>query len=384
MTLGNERMIWLTAVCLIGVVSWKLGGRERPETPESAQSAEIGENASFGLGNERGQDRRRQTSARPGAIPADGVELRDFTIRVLRSSDPVRRASGFLRILESATPENYYRISEAWKELRFSGSQLLHEEVLMNFRAGELMGRKILENRTGTARDLSMMHALKPQYRGWVKSDSGDARRWLDELPEGEYRKQMTLTYIGALAEDNPTGSLGEIAALPEEYQASAGGSIISQLRLSGSIDHASKFLATQAAAGKADSLIFRGMFDTLVGGTVDGNGELMGRLIEEHAGQPYVSQHWMQRAASLRGQRDEKTPEVLAWALRVEEAGNDLPPGTILTATTSGMTAGKLAEAAKWVEQQPGGQAVDALRAVIEARQSQLAPKEDDPPQGR
>jgi hypothetical protein len=85
------------------------------------------------------------------------------------------------------------QINQPWKDLRLAGTYLPHEEVMMNLRAGELMGRQILAKRQGSPRNLSMMHALKPQYRGWVKSDSADARRWLDELPEGDYRKQMTL-----------------------------------------------------------------------------------------------------------------------------------------------------------------------------------------------
>lgn len=341
-----------------------------------------------------GKSSRRQASgddrsdSAPGrsasrSIPADGEALGEFTTRVLRDSDPIRRASGFMRILDHATPENYWRISQAWKDLRFAGTYLPHEEVMMNFRAGELMGRKILANRQGSARDLSMMHALKPQYRGWVKSDSADARRWLDELPEGDYRKQMTLTYIGALAEDNPGGSLDEIAGLPEQYHASAGGAIIAQLRQSDSIDSASDFLATQAAAGDAGTPLFRGMFDSLAGGTVDGDGELMSRLVEKHIGQPYMNAHWITRAATLRGERDGKTAEVLAWAMRIEGAAKDIAPGSVLAATTALMPPGKLGEVEKWLAGQPESPALETLRAVIEARAAEMAPGGPEPAEG-
>jgi hypothetical protein len=314
---------------------------------------------------------------------ADGEALRDFTTRVLRDSDPIRRTSGFMRILDHSTPENFHHINQAWKDLRFAGTYLPHEEIMMNFRAGELMGRRILANRQGSPRDLSMMHALKPQYRGWVKSDSADARRWLDELPEGDYRKQMTLTYIGALAEDNPTGSLDEIAGLPEEYQAAAGGAVVAQLRQSDSIDSASDFLAAQAAAGNADTLLFRGMFDSLAGGTVDGDGELMSRLVEEHVGQPYMNANWITRAATLRGERDEKTTEVLEWALRMESAAKDIAPGSVLAATTALMPASKLSEVEKWLAVQPESPALDGLRAVIEARAAEMAPEGSEPAEG-
>jgi hypothetical protein len=288
-----------------------------------------------------------------------------------------------MRILDRATPENFHHINQAWKDLRFAGTYLPHEEIMMNFRAGELMGRQILANRQGSPRDLSMMHALKPQYRGWVKIDSADARRWLDELPEGDYRKQMTLTYIGALAEDNPTGSLDEIAGLPEEYQAAAGGAVVAQLRQSDSIDSASDFLATQAAAGNAGTPLFRGMFDSLAGGTLDGNGELMSRLVEDHIGQPYVNAHWITRAATLRGERDEKTTEVLAWALRMEGAAKDIAPGSVLAATTALMPASKLSEVEKWLAEQPESPAMETLRAVIEARAAEIAPGEAEPAEG-
>jgi hypothetical protein len=379
----HERILWLTVVGLACLGAWHAGG-PRPDAGVAA-----GEPSGPGGKSARRQtsvdDRRDSASDRLASrsIPADGEALRDFTTRVLRDSDPIRRTSGFMRILDRATPENYWRISQAWKDLRFAGTYLPHEELMMNFRAGELMGRQILANRQGSPRDLSMMNALKPQYRGWVKSDSADARRWLDELPEGEYRKQMTLTYIGALAEDNPTGSLDEIAGLPEEYQAAAGGAVVAQLRQSDSIEGASDFLAAQAAAGNAETPLYRGMFDSLAGGTVDGNGELMSRLVEDHIGQPYVNARWITRAATLRGERDEKTAEVLAWALRMEGAAKDIAPGSVLAATTALMPASKLGEAEKWLAGQPESPALDGLRAAIETRAAEMAPEESEPAEG-
>lgn len=373
--------MWLTVVGLASFAAWNAG-----DQPSDRGGFPAGEPAGPGGKNSRrqssGDDRNGSASERLASrsIPADGEALRDFTTRVLRDSDPIRRTSGFMRILDRSTPDNFHHINQAWKDLRFAGTYLTHEELMMNFRAGELMGRRILASRQGSPRDLSMMHALKPQYRGWVKSDPADARRWLDELPEGDYRKQMTLTYIGALAEDNPTGSLDEIAGLPEEYHAAAGGSIVAQLRQSDSIDGASDFLAAQAAAGKADAPLFRGMFDSLAGGTADGNGELMSRLVEDHAGQPYMHVQWITRAATLRGERDEKTAEVLDWALRMEDVAKDIAPGSVLAATTALMPAGKLGEAEKWLAGQPESPAVETLRAVIEARTAEMAPEGPEP----
>lgn len=377
----RERILWLTVVGLASFAAWNAG-----EMPSAGSGFPAGIAAGpggkterpTGDGSKRGDSARERSVSR--SIPADGEALRDFTTRVLRDSDPIRRTSGFMRILDRSTPENFHHINQAWKDLRFAGTYLPHEEVMMNFRAGELMGRQILAKRQGNPRDLSMMHALKPQFRGWVKSDSADARRWLDELPEGDYRKQMTLTYIGALAEDNPTGSLDEIAGLPEEYQAAAGGAVVAQLRQSDSIDSASDFLAAQAAAGNAGTPLFRGMFDSLAGGTTDGNGELMSRLVEDHIGQPYMNAHWITRAATLRGERDEKTGEVLAWALRMEGAAKDIAPGSVLAATTALMPASKLSEVEKWLARQPEGPALETLRAVIEARAAEMAPEEPEP----
>jgi len=376
-------MVWLIVVAFASLLAWKAGGMKSPGEYASDGLAGPRDNASRGMNREGERGSSGPSLSASRSIPADGEALRDFTTRVLRDSDPIRRTSGFMRILDRSTPENFHHINQAWKDLRFAGTYLPHEEVMMNFRAGELMGRQILASRKGSPRDLGMMHALKPQYRGWVKSDSADARRWLDELPEGDYRKQMTLTYIGALAEDNPTGSLGEIAGLPEEYHAAAGGAIVAQLRQSDSIDKASDFLAAQAAAGNAETPLFHGMFDSLAGGTTDGNGELMSRLVEDHIGQPYMNAHWITRAATLRGERDEKTSEVLAWALRMEGAAKDIAPGSVFAATTALMPAAKLGEAEKWLAGQPESPAMETLRAVIEARAATMAPDENGPAPG-
>ena len=372
--------MWLTVAGLASFGAWHAG--DPPSTGGLAAGAPSGPGGKSARRLNSGDDLEGSVPGRSPSrsIPADGDALRDFTTRVLRDSDPIRRTSGFMRILDRSTPDNFHHINQAWKDLRFAGTYLPHEEVMMNFRAGELMGRRILASRQGSPRDLSMMHALKPQYRGWVKSDSADARRWLDELPEGDYRKQMTLTYIGALAEDNPAGSLDEIAGLPEEYHAAAGGAIVAQLRQSDSIDGASDFLAARAAAGDAAAPLLQGMFDSLAGGTVDGNGELLSRLVEDHAGQPYVNARWITRAASLRGERDEKTSEVLDWALRMEGVAKDIAPGSVLAATTALMPAGKLGEAEKWLAGQPESPALETLRAVIEARAAEMAPAELEP----
>lgn len=379
----HERIVWLTVVGLASFGAWHAG--DQPSDGDFAAGEASGPGGKSARressGDDRGGSAPDRSASRP--IPTDGEALRLFTTRVLRDSDPIRRTSGFMRILDRSTPENFHHINQAWKDLRFAGTYLPHEEVMMNFRAGELMGRKILANRQGSPRDLSMMHALKPQYRGWVKSDSADARRWLDELPEGNYRKQMTLTYIGALAEDNPTGSLDEIAGLPEEYHAAAGGAVVAQLRQSDSIDGASDFLAAQAAAGNAAAPLLQGMFDSLAGGTTDGNGELMSRLVEDHIGQPYVNARWISRAATLRGERDEKTTEVLAWALRIEGAAKDIAPGSVLAATTALMPASKLSEVEKWLAGQPENPALDTLRALIEASAAEMAPEESEPAEG-
>lgn len=375
--------MWLTVVGLASFGAWHAG--DPPFDGDFAPGEPSGPGGKSARRQSNGDDRGGSSPERSPSrsIPADGDALREFTTRVLRDSDPIRRTSGFMRILDRSTPENFHHINQAWKDLRFAGTYLPHEEVMMNFRAGELMGRKILANRQGSPRDLSMMHALKPQYRGWVKSDSADARRWLDELPEGDYRKQMTLTYIGALAEDNPTGSLDEIGGLPEEYHAAAGGAIVAQLRQSDSIEGASDFLAAQAAAGNGETPLCRGMFDSLAGGTVDGNGELMSRLVEDHIGQPYMNAHWITRAATLRGERDEKTTEVLAWALRIEGAAKDIAPGSVLAATTALMPASKLSAVEKWLDSQPENPALDTLRAVIEARAAEMAPEGSVPAEG-
>jgi hypothetical protein len=376
----RERILWLAVAGLASFGAWRSGQNSSTGGVAAGDPSEPGGKSARRLSS--GDIREDSDSGRSSSrsIPADGEALRDFTTRVLRDSDPIRRTSGFMRILDRSTPDNFHHINQAWKDLRFAGTYLPHEEVMMNFRAGELMGRRILTSRQGSPRDLSMMHALKPQYRGWVKSDSADARRWLDELPEGDFRKQMTLTYIGALADDNPTGSLDEIAGLPEEYHAAAGGAIVSQLRQSDSIDSASDFLAAQAAAGDAAAPLLQGMFDSLAGGTTDGNGELLSRLVEDHAGKPYVNAHWITRAAALRGERDEKTSEVLEWALRMEGVAKDIAPGSVLAATTALMPAGKLGEAEKWLAGQPESPAMETLRAVIEAREAEIAPEVPEP----
>jgi hypothetical protein len=117
-------------------------------------------------------------------------------------------------------------------------------------------------------------------------------------------------------------------------------------------------------------------MFDSLAGGTTDGNGELMSRLVEDHIGQPYVNARWITRAATLRGERDEKTSEVLAWALRMEGAVKDIAPGSVLAATTALMPASKLGKVEKWLAEQPESPAMETLRAVIEGRAAEIAPE--------
>lgn len=374
MIANRERMIWLAALSLTSFLAWNFGRGEAGETSGSSASASNRRGVTGSSGGteagERGAPRLRGGTV---AIPRDGTALQNYTAKVLRNSDPISRTSGFMSILDLSTPENFQFIHEAWKDLRFSGTYLPNEELMMNFRAGELMGRKILGQRLGSDRDLSMMNALKPQFRGWVKGDPADARRWLDELPQGDYRRQMMLTYVGAIAEDDPAKSLGEISQLPQTDHAAAGGSIIVQLRQTESIDVASDFLASQAAAGnKPDSMVFRGMFDSLVNGTLEGDGELTTRLIEKHAGMPYVNPSWLTRAAALRGQRDENTGEVLAWALRMEKATKDVAPGSILSAATANMTPQMLSSAKLWVESQPDSPGSQVLRRAIEERSPQ------------
>lgn len=368
---NRESLIRVAALSLTSLLAWSVGRREAAEASGPSGPAGLRRGVSGNRdgteGGERVATRRHGAAA---SMPRDGKALQNYTAKVLRNSDPIRRIAGFMSILDLSTPENFQFIHEAWKDLRFSGTYLPNEELMMNFRAGELMGRKILGQRLGSERDLSMMNALKPQFRGWVKGDPADARRWLDELPQGDYRRQMMLTYVGALAEDDPAQSLGEISRLPESDHAAAGGSIIVQLRQTESIEVASDFLTSQAAAGdKPDSMVFRGMFDSLVNGTLEGDGELTTRLIEKHAGMPYVNPSWLTRAASLRGQRDENTGEVLAWALRMEKASKDVAPGTILSAATANMTPQMLSSAKLWVEAQPDSPASQALRRSIEER---------------
>lgn len=48
-----------------------------------------------------------------------------------------------MRIHDRSTPDHFHHINQAWKDLRFAGTDLPHEEVMMNFRAGGLMVRQM-------------------------------------------------------------------------------------------------------------------------------------------------------------------------------------------------------------------------------------------------
>ena len=371
---SSERVIWiiLTSLCAAFAFMGHTGMRERKNTPDSVQPSSRGERTSQ-VGDLTPRP-NRQGDIR--SIPKGGPELQAYTEAILRHPDPIYRVRSFIRILDQVTPESHADVFAAWRKLRVSGTYLAIEEKMMNHRAGEIMGRDILESRTGSDRDLSMIHALRDQFAGWVSADSIAAAAWLSTLEDGTYKNAMNATYLRTLAINEPGKALAAGLGADPDTQRSVGHSLASAIRDMRSMKAASDYLLAQAKqVDESNECLYQAYLSNIVQGGMEWDRNTTAEVLEDHLNKPYASESLFLEAARKRGCLDQDPSALLAWTQRIVENSNQkFDFATMLTAALSQMDGPKLELVNAWLQNNQNPAMNETLEEILKARLNALS----------
>ena len=369
-----ERCIWACALVIVAI--WGAfredeasGGKRGPEQAAASKSVARGAG-----------------EARPGDVQGRGARsgtkrqrsgTGNAVVRALNREDPLGRMTDFLAVLSTCDQGNLAEIEAVWSNLKATGVKLPAEESLLNYRIGQIKGAEALEGSTGTAKDFASLDLLRSRFDGWIATDPAGAKVWLDGLPEGKFRDQMTLSAIAASARDNPVSALEQVAGLPVHLRQLAGRSVGDRFRESLPLDQGSHLLTDLGAMGaSADDAYLEGIFDSLAGAVSQGGDEAVMRLVEGHLDQPYVSYQTLQRLSTEMGKNDPITALERAAEFQKKQGASE---GEFLSAAMREMSLSDLEKVETWASEKGGSADTAEVRLLLENRRRILEERGDD-----
>lgn len=347
-----ERLAWIVA--LVIVATW--GIARNPEHPAHDTPPDL------------------QESSRRSTVPATGIarsrmpssltertDTADRAARALRNPDPLGRIADFLAALSSCDAAGLDRIASDMEALQATGISFGPETELVNYRAGQLKGAELLSGRTGAPADIAVLGSLRKQLEGWLQTDPMKAQQWLDQLPPGKFRDEMSVTGIATTAKSDPAAAIRQASALPAAQQTAAGRAAAEALTRSAPATEIAALL--QSAPSSTDTGYLTSLVDTLINAP---EGDILADTLpaELLAGNS-VSSATLLRASSARAKLDPIA--ALDWASSLEGKKSDLPPGAVLSAAVRGMSLDDLARAEQWATAHPD--AANLPAAIAEHR---------------
>lgn len=369
----TERIAWGAA--LLGAVAWGAtrGGVSTP--------AEVGRHDRAPVIREAqaGSERDHRNGSRRSLRTSEGRSALESRVAgSLGQEDPLQRMAGFLKLLAACDEESIGHVTAAWEKLKATGISLPAEEALLNYRLGQLKGAEMLAGHEGSTADFESVDLLRRRFEGWLQSDPYAADRWLDALPVGKFRDQIALSAIAVSGSYDSESALNRVAQLPEHLRQAAGRDMGERIRETGTIESGSDLLRQLGSrAGAGDTAYLKGIFQSLLGASSDGNGEMVTRLVEDHLDQPYVDPEALSQVSAGKGKADPVS--ALEWAMNMEEKKNDLPQGSLLVAAVQGMNLADLKQAEDWAFSRAGSPGVAEMQADLEARRRVLEERGDD-----
>lgn len=372
---NTERIVWIMVLSF--VIVWTMTRNNKPtlgitEEKKTYSERRLSERASPHASGERSERRSGGTRVTELAIGAQ-------TQRALRNPDPITRMENLLRVLSSCDAANLDQALASWKELKASGIQLPAEEALLDIRAGQLKGSELLAACTGSREDWSQMESRKNQFRGWLQADPSEAARWLDQLPAGKFRDQMTMIEVTSIAKDDPQRALLGLAALPDHLHRQAGQEMAFRLRETESVEASAAILKSmETHATEREAAGLDAMFNSLVDAASDTGSDQIPALLEEHLGQPYIAPNTWAQASTAQGKTRDATT-ALDWALMAESNNRQLPQGTLLASAVREMPLEKLREVESWSEKNFDKPGVTLMQDELARRIRTLEDRGDD-----
>ncbi|MFD0893967.1 hypothetical protein KBB96_11130 [Luteolibacter ambystomatis] len=290
--------------------------------------------------------------------------------QALENPDPLARMTDFLAVLSSCDAAGLDRIAAEMEEMQARGISLGPEADLVNYRAGQLKGADLLSSRTGTAADLSVMGSLRKQFEGWLQTSPMEARQWLDRLPPGKFRDEMSVASIANTAKSDPAAAIQRASILPASQQTAAGRAAAEELARSTSAGEISSLL--QGIPPGTGTGYLTSLVDTLINAP---EGDVLAdSLSGDLLASPAVTSATLLRASTARAKLDPMN--ALDWAASVEGRKTDLPPGAVLSAAVRGMSLADLSRAEQWAAAHP---AASGLPAAIAEHRSLLENRGND-----
>jgi RNA polymerase sigma factor (sigma-70 family) len=242
--------------------------------------------------------------------------------RALRTNDPILRTRRFIDVLALMTPENGQAYLDGWLKYCSDNRTPADQAQLFNRRVGQVLGKVVTGNRTGTPGDMrgNGGGAVRDQFLGWMDTDPGAAKAWLDGLKNEAFREAMVGPWLEVTARQNPAAAAAWLRTLPEDLQRRYAQQMVKSLRESRPAQEVGDWF-TGIASENADTLHAVWLctaWDTLMWSVTEtkGIGPEAIRLFEQHAGQPYADSSWGERIAGKFLASD--PPNGLVWTLRM------------------------------------------------------------------
>ncbi len=298
----------------------------------------------------------------------------------LRSADPIQKTQRLLAVLELMTKENASLYQDGWREFLRDNLGQDAPAVLLNRRFGQLIGAEVVGNRKGSDFDMSGARSwVRDQLLGWMDTDPGAARKWLDGLENEKFREVMIGSYLESGVAKNPAGAISILDQLPADLQKTYAGQMIYALRLTAGAAEVSNVLQTMAIGkGSPSPPWLKVSYETLMSSIIDNRtvGEMAGDVYAQHLGQPYANSSWGYRLAERYANTN--PAQAINWAKDIAQrdptAASD---GKLPAAAIKGIPDSKLAEAVPACLGQPRGFFRDTLLASLANRLHASQPAE-------
>jgi hypothetical protein len=295
----------------------------------------------------------------------------------LANQNHLKALHGFLTALDGMTVENDAAFSDAWRKLLAEGRAPMEFHSYFNRRRGEVIGAKILAERTGDANDYKAFGAVCEELRGAMTIDPAGVRAWYDGLKDERFREGLFQPYVTALAMSDPNAVLALIPSLPTDIQPKCIASVTSALLKKGGDAGMRNWFDQQAGkvASEQPPWLQTAFSDVLNKIPINRYAASEWAVfLEKHLGQAYADTKRVGTIASSYVYSD--PAGALAWAQRIATKDPTLNPGQLYARMTKDAREEDLPTIADWcLKELSGDQRAQAL-AGIQSRATALTPE--------
>jgi len=289
--------------------------------------------------------------------PLSPEKMKEAMLEAIREGDPVKSQLLFARLMEELTPDNAPAALAMIRE-NVSGFDSMRYMGTLAYKWGQVDPITAMKELAQADPRGGGRMSQNVVLTGWASADPKAAMEWLNAY-EGEGKDWLSMSIVNGMAKSDPEGALKYVSALEREEDRARGAETIARemIRLGGA-DKAVAWLN-----GLTDPDMKSGAFRTVAEQIMRGDPAKAAEWIKTYAGEEYAQDALRNVSESL-ARRDPQ--EALKFANSLTGKAQSSAIGQAINEWARQEDGVHMAEAAKYVESLPQGDARDAGTRAI------------------